>query len=100
MKEIIIDGGKIHTKDELHDAFAVGLGFPEWYGRNLDALHDCLTDIREDVFIKIEDFDDLEEHLPVYARILVRVIRHACRENDFLGYSVDRDDIEDEDDED
>lgn len=21
------------------------LGFPEWYGRNLDALHDCLGDL-------------------------------------------------------
>jgi hypothetical protein len=27
------------------DNIARDLGFPEWYGRNLDALKDCLTDL-------------------------------------------------------
>lgn len=97
MREITIDGAKIQTKEELHEAFAAMLNFPEWYGRNLDALHDCLTEIREETVIHIEDFDDLEEHLPLYARIVVRVVRHACRENQSLSYTVDRDDIDDED---
>ena len=26
------------------EALGHGLGFPEWYGANLDALNDCLTD--------------------------------------------------------
>lgn len=29
----------------LHDSFATDLGFPEYYGRNLDALADCLYDV-------------------------------------------------------
>lgn len=28
----------------FHDAIAAALGFPGYYGRNLDALYDCLTD--------------------------------------------------------
>lgn len=31
--------------DGLHDAFAANLGFPDYYGRNLDALADCLYDV-------------------------------------------------------
>lgn len=27
------------------DAIAEALSFPDWFGRNLDALYDCLTDL-------------------------------------------------------
>jgi hypothetical protein len=30
---------------ELLDTLASALGFPEWFGENLDALMDCLTDM-------------------------------------------------------
>jgi len=29
----------------FHDAFTKGLNFPDLYGRNLDALNDCLSDV-------------------------------------------------------
>jgi RNAse (barnase) inhibitor barstar len=29
----------------LHEAFATGLGFPDYYGRNMNALADCLYDV-------------------------------------------------------
>ena len=101
MKEILIDGELILTKGEMHDLLAEKLGFPEWYGRNLDALHDCLTDIKEDVLIRVVNFDDLDEHLPIYGKLAVRVIRRACHDNPHLSCEVDRDDIDDgEEDED
>ncbi|WP_211357244.1 barstar family protein [Nocardioides rubriscoriae] len=40
-----VDGAHVATAPELHDALAAALGFPDWYGRNLDALHDCLGDL-------------------------------------------------------
>ncbi len=43
--EIIIDCGGIATKLELHEHIAEALCFPDWYGNNLDALMDCLTDL-------------------------------------------------------
>ena len=39
--------------DELHTQLAESLDFPCWYGRNLDALHDCLTDLTEDLTITL-----------------------------------------------
>ena len=43
--EITIDCGGIATKQELHEHIAEMLHFPDWYGHNLDALMDCLTDL-------------------------------------------------------
>ncbi len=35
------------TESDLHDEMASKLDFPAYYGRNLDALHDCLSDVAE-----------------------------------------------------
>jgi RNAse (barnase) inhibitor barstar len=35
------------TKAESLDLFAEALHFPDWFGRNLDALADCLHDLAE-----------------------------------------------------
>ena len=39
----VIEGKKIASPEEFHDAIAAALDFPDYYGRNLDALWDCLT---------------------------------------------------------
>ena len=45
MENIIIDVRGVNGRDALHDCFAQALRAPEWYGRNLDALHDLLGGI-------------------------------------------------------
>ncbi|MEO7193376.1 MAG: barstar family protein [Pseudonocardiaceae bacterium] len=37
--------GPVTSKAEALQAIGVALSFPAWYGRNLDALHDCLADL-------------------------------------------------------
>ena len=46
MKNITIDCRGFVPRSDLHKAFADALAFPDHYGNNLDALHDCLTDIK------------------------------------------------------
>ena len=48
MEEKIIDCSSICTKEDLHRIFRETLSFPDWYGNNLDALHDCLTSLPEE----------------------------------------------------
>ena len=45
MQTIFIDGRDYATAAELHDAIAMMLDFLEHYGRNADALNDCLGEL-------------------------------------------------------
>lgn len=47
MKKIIIDFTVLDTRDKFYDYISGELGFPEWSGRNADALHDLLSEERE-----------------------------------------------------
>jgi RNAse (barnase) inhibitor barstar len=37
--------GPVTSKIDALDAIGAALNFPSWYGRNLDALYDCLVDL-------------------------------------------------------
>ncbi len=41
----VLDGADLTNKRTTLDGIAAVLNFPEWAGRNLDALYDCLTDL-------------------------------------------------------
>jgi hypothetical protein len=38
-----IDCDAIHDRETFHDVFQAALGFPDFYGRNMDAWIDCMT---------------------------------------------------------
>lgn len=42
---VLCDFSRLETAERVYDYLAEELRFPAWFGRNLDALHDCLTDI-------------------------------------------------------
>lgn len=42
-KNVHIDASKITDWDTFHDQFSEVLGFPGFYGRNMNAWNDCMT---------------------------------------------------------
>jgi hypothetical protein len=44
---VSIDCPKIHDWDSFHDEFAAVFGFPDFYGRNMNAWIDCMTSLDE-----------------------------------------------------
>ena len=84
MREIVINCANIGTRDALHDILARELCFPEWYGRNLDALHDCLTSIHQDTRITFLHVSAL----PFPSGGLLRVLRDSENENPRLEISL------------
>ena len=83
MKKIVLDFRNSDNKDDIHDMIESALEFPEYYGRNLDSLHDCLTDITEDVCIGIYEPDEHSEVFG-YLKRINRVCEHAESENRHL----------------
>ena len=66
MKEITIDCSPLRSPKELHRVLAEKLEFPEYYGNNLDALYDCLTELGEDThltLLHLPDFSGFRETL-------------------------------------
>ena len=53
-----IDCGHIQTAAELHRILAQTLSFPEWYGHNLDALYDCLTELPEETTVILSNWTE------------------------------------------
>ena len=83
MKQVILDGNILADAAQAHDYLKEMLEFPEYYGKNLDALHDCLTDL-ENVEITITSPDD---DGAIFQRIL-RVFKAADRENETLYLNI------------
>ena len=85
MRTVILDGTVICDREGLHDALKARLELPEWYGRNLDALYDCLTDMRDGVEIQLINRRELDKNLGAYAGRLEQVLRMAAQENKGLS---------------
>ena len=83
MKQVILDGNILADATQVHDYLKEMLEFPEYYGKNLDALHDCLTDL-QDVEITITSPD---EDGAIFQRIL-RVFKAADRKNETLYLNI------------
>lgn len=88
MKEIIIDGRAIFTSPDLHEALASALSFPAHYGKNLDALYDCLSEISEDTHLILRDWHHIEFHLKDYSGKAVYVFHYAMEENPHLAVTL------------
>lgn len=82
---LIIDGTLIQDREALHDLLSRELQLPEWYGRNLDALQDCLTDRRQPVDIILLHQETLMENLGMYGAMFRKVLLDAARENPVIG---------------
>jgi ribonuclease inhibitor len=87
MTTVVIDGDDITDRHMLHEMLSLKLDLPEWYGRNLDALADCLTDIHEDTAVVIKNADALKKALGSYEAAFLNVLLRASKENPHLQIS-------------
>ncbi|MDY3551298.1 barstar family protein [Gemmata sp. JC717] len=75
------DCGRWASEADMHRAFAAGLEFPSYYGRNLNALNDCLRDIdipeKSVVAVVLWRFDRFARLPGVRAWDVLDVIAHA-----------------------
>ncbi|HRF79021.1 MAG TPA: barstar family protein [Flavobacteriales bacterium] len=71
------------TEQTAHEALAKGLGFPDYYGRNLNAFNDCLGDMysrdNPGLLLVFRHFDDISMSDPRFSWGLLDVIAHVSR---------------------
>jgi ribonuclease inhibitor len=77
-----LDALKMTDIEETHKYLAKELGFPDYYGNNLDALYDCLTEYCYDSFIVIKNSDAMKTNLGDYAKKLTKVFFDASKESE------------------
>ena len=68
----VLDALKMKTKTEAHSYLKEVLRLPEYYGGNLDALYDCLTEM-EDVEVEIQNMPEGKS----YVSKILNVMRDA-----------------------
>ncbi len=76
MKSFVLNCDEMTTRVAAHAHMKAVFDFPDYYGENLDALYDCLTDIRPEQII-LKNSPALSA-LGDYASMLIATLCDAC----------------------
>ncbi|MGI6679078.1 MAG: barstar family protein [Dehalobacterium sp.] len=86
MRDVILDGAEMISIDAAHGYIAAMLNFPDYYGRNLDALWDLLSTISEPTQIKLINEEKIIDYLGDYGRSFLGVIYDAVQVNEKITF--------------
>lgn len=76
---------ELKTEKDAHELLAKALAFPRYYGANLDALEDCLSEISMPTRIVIKP--DRRSPKPWF-REMTEVIRESAQRSCYLGCTI------------
>ena len=93
IREIIIDGSKIASREDFYESLRAQLGKDLLIGSNLDALHDALTSLTTPSDITIMERDLLEQSLGDYWGKIYEVLMDSLDENFDLSVSFEEIDL-------
>ncbi|MDM7883615.1 barstar family protein [Curtobacterium sp. RHCKG23] len=84
-----LDADAWEDDEQMHIAFATGLRFPRHFGRNLDALNDCMADVAEadygwdasetGLVLSLSGFDRFSHRMPKTAHSVERILQRQGR---------------------
>jgi len=79
----------------MHDAFSRTLSFPDYYGRNLDALNDCMRDVVDHSYgwdpistglvLVMKNYDGFVAQDPRAAQVVLDILAGISREASLIG---------------
>ncbi len=69
-----LDLSGVSSEEEFQDRLSRALAFPHYYGRNLDACWDCITDIIEETQVELTGLTSLEEPIRVLVNGYIELI--------------------------
>ena len=84
---VILDGSLFTDRETAHRMLKEELCLPDYYGRNLDALYDCLTEM-PDTRIDLFSCAVIRRNLEAYGDRLLQVFRDAGQANPCLSLKM------------
>ena len=88
MRKITLDIEKMRSLPMLHKYLHTALALPEYYGANLDALYDCLTEIAEPTELVVPKKVADESYLGWYGQQFLQVLEDAGAANEALKITL------------
>ena len=83
MKRVILNCENLLEREQAHQYIAQMLDFPKYYGKNLDALFDCLTEQGECIIVL--QGEDILHQADSYGAKVLKVLKEAVRANPNLS---------------
>lgn len=84
MEIIILDGNRMTSRDKAYEYINKTMRFPECAGKNLDALHDCLSELNSVVIIIVQNCEAMLKNLDKYAEKMLNVFRVTAEEAGYI----------------
>lgn len=84
--DIHLDGLLMNSRKATHDHLQERFGFPEYYGRNLDALYDLLSSICVPTRIFLRHKNAMLQALDTYGDELIKCFVQAVAENPNIDF--------------
>ena len=73
-----VDFSEVKDYIEIHEVLKRDLDFPDYYGGNLDALWDCLTDMLGGInYIELHGFDVIEKRYPEESKEIYSILQET-----------------------
>jgi len=88
MKTITLDLAHMQSVPALHNYLRSVLALPVYYGANLDALYDCLTELDAVTELVVPAVIADEAHLGWYGEQLLQVLQDAAEANEALTVTI------------
>ncbi|MFD4553922.1 barstar family protein [Streptomyces sp. NPDC058469] len=95
---VILDAGQWTAEADMHRDVASALDFPDYYGRNLDALNDCLRDVESfeygstrdttGLVIVFTDYDHFARAEPRAAHTVLNILADRARSAALFGHRI------------
>lgn len=88
MADVLLDGRMMTNRAAMHGLLKTALDFPAYYGNNLDALHDSLTDIDGPIHIIVSYGEALRDSLGSYGDTFLHMLWEIAEENNNISVTV------------
>lgn len=86
MKIVELDGRKMDSIQNTHTYLKESMELPEYYGENLDAMYDVLSDISENTFVFVLNSQQMRESLGDYSARMEQVWEDLAQSNKHLSF--------------